>query len=555
MPNATLQRGKAQAYSVLALRSNRWLLALLALLPVAFALLRVIVIAVTPASSSNATAGLEIQSGLVVPAFFIAMVFGLFAARPDDPQLRMDAEFIDQPRRRRVWFAKLFVITAAVGVFTTLSQALIGSLQVALPAASRATAGSLLSAAASFVAVTVAAACLGMVAAKLVRDALTGAFALTLAFWLIPTLAMPLLNSVGSLGLTASDFNPVQLAEKVVWRAPTAPLSFQGLAQSKLEAGQAWLAILVWLIVALLVILGVSRAPGVRRRFTSMRANSVQLNPTEHGSTGRAANSRPRALNSLRAAVYRLAVDRAVLVFITVLGLFEVYATLNAANDVHVSDVLNRQENMFFAYGPTPLIATFFFVALRRSRDLATGELGQRVIESASRVQVFLRDWLAQSLFYAVFGLVVLAVAWASAFAGNMLTAGDAQIATGMAVESSVKFVTLTAAVVAWGLAVAHRVTKPAATLVAALSITLLLPGVLVGICLALGAIEFMSQASYWLPTQVLVSQHDPGDAGLYFDAFGHTLMTPNQRMLIAGVYGLIALGVGSLAARFKALL
>ena len=57
MPNATLQRGKAQAYSVLALRSNRWLLALLALLPVAFALLRVIVIAVTPASSSNATAG------------------------------------------------------------------------------------------------------------------------------------------------------------------------------------------------------------------------------------------------------------------------------------------------------------------------------------------------------------------------------------------------------------------------------------------------------------------------------------------------------------------
>ena len=71
----------------------------------------------------------------------------------------------------------------------------------------------------------------------------------------------------------------------------------------------------------------------------------------------------------------------------------------------------------------------------------------------------------------------------------------------------------------------------------------------------ALGAFEFLAQANYWLPTQVLVPQHDPGEAGLAFDAFGHTLMTPNQRMLIAGVYGLIALGVGSLAARFKALL
>ncbi|MEY4741342.1 MAG: hypothetical protein RL672_92 [Actinomycetota bacterium] len=555
LPSLFLQRSKAQAYGVLALRSNRWLLALIGALPVSVASLRLVIIAITPPSSWNATAGLEIQSGLVVPAFLLAMFFGLFAARPDDPQIRMDGEYIDEPRRRRVWLAKFVVITAVVGSVTMLSQAVIALFQLGLPAASRAATASLLPAAAAYVVVVVVAACLGMAVAKLVRDALTGAFVLTLAFWLIPTLAMPLLGAVSNVGPTASDFNPVQLAERLVWQPPAVPLSFQGLAQSKLESTQAWLALGTWLAGAIIMILGVTKSFGARRRSSGRRGQQARLIPTTSKTTHEITTPVAGFLGPVRAALYRLAIDRGVFIFLAIIGLFEAYTTLHAASDVMIRDSSNRLESMFFAYGPTPMIAIFFFVAIRRSRDLATGEQGQRVIESGSRVRVFLRDWLAQSLLYATVGLVVLAIAWTAAFAGSRHQNTETSVAIAMAFEGALKFAALTTVAVAWGLGLAHAISKPSATLIATLSITLLIPGIVVAICVALGALEFLAQANYWLPTQVLVPQHDPGEAGLAFDAFGHTLMTPNQRMLIAGVYGLIALGVGSLAARFKALL
>lgn len=539
---------RSEGYALLVLRTNRWFLGVIFMLPLLVAVIRYL--GSGSSMTGNTVVAWDMLNGFTAPVFILAMFFGLMASRSDDSDRGNDATHLLVANRRWRWASKTIVVALSVVFSTIASQSMILLGIYTLGLWNEGLRGSALTELMSFSICAGIASVLGLAATSRGLETINGALLAIIVFWIGPTIFAEGAISRGFGTFRAADLNPVQIAERLTWQDPQVPLSFQGLEQSELGYSQAWMAMFVWLSLALIAVF----SPPSKMRFRKMRARAGALR------SQLAAKARKHPIagvhtrgSSALADAYSIASDRANQWFALAACLLVVTPMAIAGTDATIKDPVNLAQSTFFAFGPTALIATYFFVAIKFSRELAAGHLGQRMTDLPARWRFALSQFaLHATLFSLAFVIALVGTAVALQLGGRLPSLNMTTM--GLLSEAAIKLAGLTAAVVAAGIGTALLVKSQTATLLACLAVTLILPGVLVAGCVAFNNLELLSQASMWLPTQTWVATHSSPNL-IVTDAYQNRVLGPDERNWIAGGYGAVLLLLGGLRFRFGSIL
>lgn len=542
---------RSQLFGSLAIRENQAMLGALVLLPPLFAIGSFALGATsTPPSQVRTLSELTLFAG---PSFVLQAIYGLFAARSEAAS-GFSSDYLREPRRGVAWSAKLIAV-----MFTGGAAALIGQLLVwlVLPiwvSSTHLDNAELAEVSLAMVGQQISGVLIGIAVARFVRDSLWAPVSLIALLWFAPRLVGVAAILFSGLAISLSDFSPVQIAQRLVWRAPMQPVSFAGIEMSGLSLEAAIAVLVTWSLTAVATILFghnvqyiFSGARFRSRRHGRYRPGKV-TNSARVGRLTKIAAMRPFLREIYVAATSRgdrvLYVATGMLVALTMLA-----AVTRAREFAASSEMVNTPSRLIemstsqiiaFGYAPLPALLGVVATALILARDSNQGENVVAVLAIPNRATIWFNKITARVFWFAAAGIL-----------GFVTGAGLTQISSDIAIfdspesrailgEAFAKLLLSTAIAVLLGAGIGFVAKTPSSTLLTVLSVLLIYPGV-VAIWWASGVLR---DAATWAmtlaaPTGFAV-QHWDWSSPQPVGGAGDLALNPDQHLMITAAWATI---------------